>query len=358
MQILAMVKKEIKVLFRNRLLIFSNIFLPILVIAVNLLYASTATVKITIGIWGDGNTEKEVEALMNSYNEVVEVSFIRYDNNEEALEEYHKKSTDCVIQENGDGSFDVYYNSEMQKSEVAYQYFVTALKDINSQNYSAETRDAILAAQKYTIHEVVSLSEEKTEELSGYIWTGFIWIFIYSNLSLAITQMQQERATKTLLYICKVRARWEQLFISKMVAGLLQFVLILTAFIVAVSRLNLVDYHFYWQQIPYWFMVFVSIFSIGHFLGTVIKNSALLVMIQMLMVFPLMLTNAIQTSQLDGYMKNTPVYCAMEVAKSAMLGQSPAMSNVWICIGTIALCYFITGLYLSKREPIKICKIQ
>lgn len=81
-------------------------------------------------------------------------------------------------------------------------------------------------------------------------------------------------------------------------------------------------------------------------------------MIQMLMVFPLMLTNAIQTSQLDGYMKNTPIYCAMEVAKSAMLGQSPAMSNVWICIGTIALCYFITGLYLSKREPIKICKIQ
>ena len=91
MQILAMLKKEIKVLFRNRLLIFSNIFFPILVIAVNLLYTSTATVEITIGIWGDGNTEKEVEALMNSYNEEVEVSFIRYDNREKALEEYHKK---------------------------------------------------------------------------------------------------------------------------------------------------------------------------------------------------------------------------------------------------------------------------
>lgn len=354
----AMIRKEIKVLFRNRLLLFSNIFIPIIVIMVNLFYASTVTIQIKVGIWGDGNTEKEVAPLMNSYNEEVEISFVRYDNETNALKEYHRKSNDCVVRENGDGSFDIYYDSESQKSEVAYQYFVAALRDINSQNYSEETLESILTAQKYTIHEVVLLNEAKTKELNGYIWTGFIWIFVYSNLSLAITQMQQERATKTLLYICKVGARWEQLFVSKMVAGLVQFVMILITFIIATFCLGLLDYHFYWQQIPLWLIVFICVFSIGYFLGTVIKNSAMLVVIQMLLVFPLMLVNTLQTSQLDAFMKHTPVYCAMEVAKSGMLGQSVIMSNVWICIGTIVFCCFITRIYLSKREPIKICKIQ
>lgn len=152
--------------------------------------------------------------------------------------------------------------------------------------------------------------------------------------------------------------RMESYIYSKLVAGLIQFIIILVTFIVAVSFLNLMDYHFYLQQIPLWLIVFISIFAIGHLLGTVVKNSALLVMIQMLMIFPLMLTNALQTSSFDSIMKLTPVYCAMEVAKSAMEGQSPLISDVLICVCTIILCYLITGFYLSKREPIKICKMH
>jgi hypothetical protein len=323
MQITAMIIKEIKVLFRNRLLIFSNIFLPILVIAVNLLYSNTATIEIAIGIWGDGTTEKEVVSLMNSYDEGFEISFVRYANEKESLEEYKNKNVNCIVHEVGDGSFDIYYDQEEQKSKIAYQYFVTALRDLNMKNYSTETIEAIMDAQKYTIHKVITISGENTTVLNDYIWTGFIWIFVYSNLSLAIAQLQQERATKTLLYICKHGAGWNHIFISKLVAGLIQFIIILVTFIVAVSFLNLMDYHFYLQQIPLWLIVFISIFAIGHLLGTVVKNSALLVMIQMLMIFPLMLTNALQTSSFDSIMKLTPVYCAMEVAKSAMEGQSP-----------------------------------
>ena len=120
-------------------------------------------------------------------------------------------------------------------------------------------------AQKYLVHELIPVEEEKVSDLDPVIWTGFIWIFVYCNLSLAITQMQQERATKTLLYICKVGARWGHIFLAKTIAGMTQFFIILVAFLMDTSGLKLLDYRFYWMQIPLWLFVFVCVFSLDIF---------------------------------------------------------------------------------------------
>lgn len=358
MQFRAMLRKEIKVLFRNRLLIFANVFLPILIIAINLLYSSSATIDIVIGIWGQDELEQEIISLMDSYSEDISFSYYMFADEKEAFEAYRSKNISYIVHNIGDGKYDISYKNGEQKSEIAHQYFIAALRDINAGNYTPEMIASIMNAQKYIVQSIIPIEEEKVSDLNGYIWTGFIWIFVYSNLSLAITQMQQERATKTLLYICKVGTRWNHIFLSKMIAGLVQFFMILVSFILATSCLKQLDYHFYWLQIPLWMLVVVCIFAIGHFLGTVIKNSAFLVIIQMLMVFPLMLMNTLQTSGLDMVMKHTPVYCAIQVAKCAMLGQKPLLSDGIVCIATIVLCYLITGVYLSKQEPIKICRLQ
>lgn len=78
----------------------------------------------------------------------------------------------------------------------------------------------------------------------------------------------------------------------------------------------------------------------------------------MLIILPLMLINALQTSMFDLFLKRNPIYCGISIAKSASMGQSPFMVDVIICSCTIVVCYMITCIYLKKREPIKLCKLQ
>ncbi|MBR5992992.1 MAG: ABC transporter permease [Lachnospiraceae bacterium] len=358
MQLLAMIKKEIKVLFRNRILFFANVFIPIMIILINIIYTGSATTNIVIGFSGETTKNEEIMSALNSIREDINFADREFADEVTALEAYGKGETDCVLHSTGGGVYTVYYKEGNQRSEIAYQFVVAAMREINAACYSQEALEVILANQEVSISKVVSQLARNEVDMNSIIWAGFIWIFIYCNLSLSVNQMQQEKATKTLLYMCKAGARWRDVFLAKSVAGMVQFVVILVAFIVTTCCLNLQRYRFWFGQIAIWALAFFCVYSLGHLLGTLITNSALLVVVQMLMVFPLMIMNSMQSSVFDSIMKNNPLYCAMTIAKKAFLAEWPAIEHIAVCVVTVPACYLIIYLYLSKREPIKVCRVR
>ena len=358
MQLLAMIKKEIKVLFRNRILFFANVFIPIMIIIINLIYLGSATTRIVIGFAGDETDKDEIISILESIGEDITFAERMFSDDEKAIDAFEKSETDCLLCGKGDGDYFVYYKEGNQKSEIGYQFIVAAMREINVAGYSQETVKTIMDNQKVSISKVICEPAEKNADINSVIWAGFIWIFIYCNLSLSINQIQQEKTTKTLLYMCKAGARWRDVFIAKNIAGFIQFAVILIAFIVAVFCLNLQGYRFWPGQIAMWLLAFLCVYSVGHLLGLLITNSALLVVVQMLVVFPLMIMNSMQSSVFDLIMKNNPLYCAMIIAKKAFVAEWPAMGNVVVCVATVPICYLIIYLYLSNREPIKVCRVR
>lgn len=358
MQLIAMFRKEIQILLSNRLLIFANVLIPILVICVNLIYTESAIIDIKVGYYGEQPLDTRIKIKISHYSDEIVVDFLQYENEKEAKEAYNRKEISCFMHLVDLSNIDIYYDCENQKSTIAYQYLIAVLRDINAEQYTKELIQEIMEAQTFVVREIFYLTQDKSEDLNPYIWTGFIWIFVYNNLSLAIAQMQQEKNTKTILYLCKIGVSKCNLFVSKAVAGLLQFILILAAFIVVTVDLGLLDFHFWGPQIFLWLLACVCIISIGHLLGTLINNTSIQVIIQMLIVLPLMLINALQTSVFDTILKRNPIYCCISVARSAMLGQIPSNIDIGICICTITICYTIVCLYLDKQEPIKLCRLR
>lgn len=358
MQLGAMLRKEIQILFSNRLLIFANILIPILVICVNLAYTKSAVINILIGYYGEPQIDSQIGKKMNQYTDDVSVQFVAYEDEESVRDAYENEEICAYISFIDASHLEIYWDNENQKSSLAYQYLIKSLQEINSSNYTDDLLNEIIAAQTFMITQTVMLTKETTETINPYIWTGFIWIFVYSNLSLAITQMQQERNTRTILYLCKAGTSNFYLFLSKAIVAIIQFLLIITAFIIVVTKLNLFTCRFWMPQILFYLLVCICIVSLGHLLGTLIKNSSILVIIQMMIVLPLMLVNALQTSVYDIFLINNPIYCSLTIAKNASMGKMSSMIDICICLCTSIVCYTIAGIYLKKREPIKLCKLQ
>lgn len=129
-------------------------------------------------------------------------------------------------------------------------------------------------------------------------------------------------------------------------------------YIAVTCKLGLLDYHFRIVQMILLLFVAVMVIALGHLLGTVIKNSSILVILQMIIVFPLMIMNSFQTSSLEAVLKYNPVYCGALLAQEVMSGNVQNQMNIIICAATIIVCYFILNVYLKKSEPVKLCKIQ
>lgn len=358
MQFRALFKKEILVMMANRLTIFANIIIPIVIICISLLYSKTSDIYINLGCYGEVDDVALFKENLNLLTDDVTFSVFLYSDKQQMEEDFYKKSIDFFFVGNSENQFDVYYDDKNDKSLIAYRYFISLLQNLNSQNYSAEMMKQIMNMQTYIVSSTVVKEVDDGNAVDSFMWSGFIWILIYSNFSVAISQMQQERNTKTILYLRKSGAGILNIFFSKVLAGLVQFVLTISVYIGVTCKLGLLDYRFQIMQIVLLLLVAVMVLALGHFLGTIIKNSSILVILQMIIVFPLMIMNSLQTSSLEAVLKYNPVYCGAVLAQEVMSGKIKNCMNIMICAVTIIVCYFILNIYLKKSEPVKLCKIQ
>ena len=204
MQFKALFKKEILVMLANRLTIFANIVIPIVIICISLLYSRTSDIYVNIGCYGEVGDAGLFEENLNFFTDDATFSVFPYSDRQQMEEDFYKKNINLFFVGNGENQFDVYYDDTDDKSLIAYRYFISLLQNLNSQNYSAKMIEQIMDMQTYVISSTVVKEVDDGNAVDSFMWSGFVWILIYSNFSVAISQMQQERNTKTFLYLHKL----------------------------------------------------------------------------------------------------------------------------------------------------------
>lgn len=352
----ALFNKEIILLRKNWLLLFANLIIPIITLGVTLVYSGSSYININIGYSDTSFDSTSFNKSLNEISESVILNLIKYDNMEQLKDAYINKEIDCYLEKSGDRYLNIYTNLKTDKGLISYQYIITTMNNINYSNYDTKLIDEIVKNQTYKLNSVVPIETEINNEIPSFLWVGFLWIFIYANLNNSVSQMQQEKNTKTILYLIKAPVNKLALISSKLIAVIIQFIFMFVGFTLITHLLGLLEYRFNILQLIYWLIVVICIASIGQLIGTVIKNPATLVIVQMILILPVMMINTVQSSQFDIYLKNTPFFCCVNIAKAAFLNQRVLISDLLISIITTIICYALLILYLKKVEPMKICE--
>ena len=146
------------------------------------------------------------------------------------------------------------------------------------------------------------------------VWAGIICFAISSNLSVAQTQMHKERETKTLLFHYKAGVNKLNFFISKIIPGIMQFIVKMGIFVVVITTLDLFEYYFRLQHILLWLLVCVCCLSVGHLLGIIFEHFGFA--LDLLLTMPVLLTAYMPKSVFGPLMEVNPFYGVYKIVEN------------------------------------------
>lgn len=357
MQFTALLNKEIKLLLKNWQLLLVSILVPILTLIVSYITSSTSVVEVEVGC---SQCESSIINMLNENIEEIsgiDLKFSEFNDINEMKQAFKESNIDAYIICN-DETLELYYDSANTRGQVSASIINQASQKINSA-YLFDTFPEIV--RKIQSSQLISLTinnitlEEKT--LNPLVLFGFIWIFLYSTLNNSVNQIQQEKGTKTLMYIIKSPIKKINIFFAKQIAVLFQFMLMNSVYLIFVNAVKLYDFNINIKGIFAWLIVVFTISSIGHLIGMLINNTGIMLIIELIIVFPILMVDAIETNMLSDFITLFPTYKATRIMLDSLQGGFGSFIDIIICLLAIFTCYIINYTILVKKDAVKLCDI-
>lgn len=362
MQFVALLTKEIKLLLKNWQLLLVSILVPILTVIVSYVTSQTSTIDVYIGYMEAQFNETQIQMIQNSIidTESVELIFIKYQDMNDIENDYYESSIDSYILMEND-NIQLFYDSTSTKGELASAYLYQAIQIINSNELYLEHSDIIDALEQARIYnfEINDMTVERNEKkIDPLINFGFIWIFLYSTINNAITQMQQEKSTRTILYLIKAPINPIKIFFTKQIAILFQFFIMISSYIIFVWLMGMYSPQVGMEQILIWTVIVLSVSSIGHLISLLINNNGVMLIAELILVFPIMLVDTLQTTLLDNVIEIVPTYKAANLMVASLEGTRYSLGDVLFLLMIVFVCCSICCFIMKKRDAIKLCDTE
>lgn len=363
MQFLALLTKEIKLLFKNWLLLLISILVPVLAVIVSYVANETSVINVTVGYVGSQFKDSQIQMIQDNIGsmESMAFSFSEYKDTESLERDFNESVIDSYIVAGKDNEIDLFYDSGSTKGELAGSYLYQAVQIINSNELYLRHSDIINAIEQARIFEIrltdtpVNGNKRKLDPLIKF---GFIWIFLYSTLNNAITQIQQEKMSRTILYLIKAPISPLKILLTKQAAVLLQFFIMVSCYIAFVSLMGMYRPLIGINQILAWIVILFCISSMGHTISLLINNSGVMVIMELVLVFPVMLADTLQTTLLDKFIKIIPTFGAANMMAASLEGNEPGLLEAIYLLFVMTVCYCISYIIMKKRDAVGLCDTE
>lgn len=357
MQFTALLNKEVKLLLKNWQLLLVSILVPILTLIVSYITSTTSVIEVEVGYFQCENSA--ISMLNENVEEIsgINLRFTEFNDMNEMKQAYAASNIDAYMITDDD-AIELYYDPANTKGQASASLINQATQKINSDHFIAEFPEIVEIIQSSQCISLtlnpITLEEKAPDPL---VLFGFIWIFLYSTLNNSVNQIQQEKGTRTLMYIMKSPIKKGYVFLTKQIAVLFQFMLMNSVYLIFVNIVNLYDFNINIKGILAWLIVVFTISSIGHLIGMLINNTGIMLIVELVIVFPVLMVNAIETNVLSNFIALFPTYKATEIMLDSLQGGFGSFADIMICIVTIFACYMINCILLIKKDAVKLCDI-
>lgn len=357
-QLWAMIKKENIVLFRNVVLYVSTLVLPVFVLCVNYYISNKSTVKIYVGLISENKSFKEI--LENSSVEGIEFYILDYENYSLANLAFEDNKIDIFINETRTGEVKFYLDFNNTKGQIAYKYLTSTIQRTNSDEIMKNNRkfiEQLTEVQKYKIQEPIDLRSKGSITVgNALLLTGILWIFLYTPLSQATNQIVQEKSKKTLFLIFKAPVAGIKVFASKLSAILIQFTASCVLYFIALNKLKLLSIDFSISNILLFYLIIITISSIGYLIGMLFSNQGFVSMLSLVAIGPVMILNSIGNTDFDYILKILPTFYCSKLLVDIINNTSISNQYIYICIFTIIINTILSIVVLNKSDAVNLCK--
>ncbi len=357
MQFITLMRKEIKLLLKNWQLLFVSVLVPVLTLIVSYVTSETSVVEIKIGYMQ--NSDSTITLLNNSIKDIDEVKldFLEFDSIDEMEQDLSNADLDAYIIFDNE-IIKMYYDASNTKGQGSASVINQAVTTINTNNLVENYPDLVDKVNEsqcfYIEQNNVELNNKPVNPLVVF---GFIWIFLYSTLNNSVNQIQQEKGTKTLMYIIKSPINKVNVFFTKQLAVIFQFLLMNSAYLIFVKLVGLYDFKITLYSILMWLIVVLTVSSIGHLIGMIFNNSGIMLIVELIIVFPVLMADSISTNLLSKFISFFPTFKATRIMLDSLQGEFGSIYDIVLCIGTIITCYIINCTILIKKDAVKLCDI-
>lgn len=349
-----LIKKDNKVLLKNLVAYFMSLFIPTLMVLLNLLISTTSIMHITMTVVEQGSQLRSAleEQLVNQEN----LDFIVKNeiDPDKAADDLRNKKTNIVLIMDESNHIRLYYDESRSESLLALQYAAGFLQKINLEDMRAahpDLADEYLEKQLFKIDEMKNIGRGTQINARRYalLSMGIIWIFIFSPLSNGLMQIQQERSSGTYLYIMKIPKSKALMLISKQTAIIIQSLLAFLLFIAIAAIFKMRNGELLKPvNIPVIILILASICSAGHCLGFIFNGASATILTYLLSMPTLLLSSANITSALDPVLKLLPTHYAGQIIKSIMDGVGISPVNIAIVAAFMILFFTLSVLQFRK----------
>jgi ABC-2 type transport system permease protein len=359
-----LIKKEILIAFKSPVNYLLTLLVPVLALLINVATMQTAQMNLNVDIY-DPNAEllpflsmyKTTNENMNidlSYNNIPDKEF-GVDNVLHGI-----SSIFLIVEPNRE--IKIFYDESSQNSRIALQLLVVNIQNIISKDLEKTNKtliEEVYANQKYIISTPINISDKSAESknLNSLYLVALIWLFVFIPINQSINQIQSEKLTGTMLYLIKIPKPKIFILLSKQVSIIVQCFFGFSIVSLVNLGLHISDYSFQIFDFFIFVMIIMSISSIGHFLGLILKGTGISLIIVLIFTIPTMLTSSIDTSTvLDNYIIFIPTFYAGELIRDSVIGNE--LSHLYIIIISLIFIVFtlIGNLILARMDPLQLCE--
>lgn len=357
MQFITLLNKEIKLLLKNWQLLLVSVLVPVLTLIASYITSETSVVELKIGYIQ--NFDSTVALLNNGIQDMdgIKLDFLKFDNINEMEQDLSSSNLDAYIVVDNE-TIEMYYNASNTKGQSSASVINQAVTIINAQNLVENYPDLVdKVNQTQCLSIELNKVDLKSKSLDPLVSFGFIWIFLYSTLNNSINQIQQEKGTKTLMYIIKSPINKINVFLTKQLAVIFQFLLMNAAYLIFVKTVGLFDFKITLSSVLVWLIVILTVSSIGHLVGMIFNNSGIMLIVELVLVFPVLMADSLSTNLLSKFISFFPTYKATNLMIESLQGEIGNINDIIFCLVTIFVCYIINYSILVKKDAVKLCDI-
>ncbi|MCI6890265.1 MAG: ABC transporter permease [Ruminococcus sp.] len=357
MQFITLLNKEIKLLLKNWQLLLVSILVPVLTLIVSYITSETSVVELKIGYIQ--NADSTIDLLNNGTKDIdgIKLNFLEFDSINEMEQNLSSSDLDAYIVIDNE-TLKMYYNASNTKGQSSASVINQAVTIINAKNLVEnypDLVDKVNKTQRLFIEQ--NKVDQKNKSLNPLVSFGFIWIFLYSTLNNSINQIQQEKGTKTLMYIIKSPINKINVFLTKQLAVIFQFLLMNSAYLIFVKTIGLFDFKITLSSVLIWLIVILTVSAIGHLVGMIFNNSGIMLIIELVLVFPVLMADSLSTNLLSKFISFFPTYKATNLMIKSLQGEFGNVNDIVFCIAVILVCYIVDYSILIKKDAVKLCDI-
>jgi len=357
-----LIKKENLVIFKNWQSYFLTLIIPVLEVLVNLIMSQTSVTKLSVTVIDDsGNMQTLLPANINN-EKGVSFSFNSSRDLEKAIKDVQVGKCSAIVEVQNQKYVKLYYDEARQDSQIAVKYITYSLQRLISDDLIKKYPSLVNelnSKQVYSISQAQNVGRASAESnnLNTMLLIGVIWIFVFTPLNQAMSQIQQEKTSSTLFYLYKIpRTKLEILF-AKQIAVVIQC-LLASVILFGITRIvGITNYTLHLYYLPISILLILCISSIGYFFGFLLTDTGSSIIVVLLLTLPTMLISSLNTSTaLDPVMKIIPSYYVSQILKQMLTGSAINQIYIVITICITIIFYTLSCILFERRDPMRLCK--